>query len=597
MSFSGFLWGTNHARGLGLGVLLAVLGDGQAGAQVIEPNGLMVPQPVQTRETSIATARGFPAEALTLQGLFGPTCFNDMIDPVADADTQPAIFSPLCGFTGTLVMRGGGCRLDFGWYNATQSGQTPTDAEIFTLVPANPTSMDFCPLAGVSTQMQIGNMCTSCPANRGAAAMTFEAQAIRDDMRYLSPDRGGTGLIGFALRGAAGTQCTQTHFSENDLNPDCTTGCTTPGPWVMTLVYTSRTMADSFFLAFEDLPATNFGPNDGQNDGDFNDFVYLITGLTCEGGGQPCTRPDRMGACASGVTSCGPGGVITCSGGLEPTAEQCDNIDNDCNGMVDDDPTLCTADNKVCYQGKCVPKCGTGEFSCGVGETCVEGICLDLPCMGVTCPAEQVCRGGNCVGACTDVVCPLTVNGRPECRLGRCADPCVSAACDTLGLVCEKGSCVRACDCRQCPDGTACSPSGVCVDTACATMQCPAGQICFEGACQDPCTGAVCPGGALCEGGVCGPPGTSGTGGNAGTSGNTGTAGVIAGNSSGARSGGGASSGASGGADGDDDELGTPKGNPGCACRVEGSRDASGFMLLVAGALVGALRARRRQRS
>jgi MYXO-CTERM domain-containing protein len=538
---------------------------------------------------------------LTLQGLFGPSCFNDMIDPVADADTQPAVFSPLCGFTGTLVMRGGGCRLDFGWYNANMSGQAPADNEIFTLVPANPTAMDFCPLAGVSTQAQIGNMCTSCPANRGAAVTTFEAGAIRDDMRYLSPDRGGTGLIGFALRGLAGSQCTQTHFSENDLNPDCTTGCTTPGPWIMTLVYTSKTQPDTFYLAFEDLPATNFGPNDGQNDGDFNDFVYQITGVTCEGGGQPCQVEGRTGACANGTTACGPGGTIICSGGLEPTDEQCDNIDNNCDGMVDNDPNLCAVpDNKVCYQGKCVPRCGTGEFQCtGVGETCVDGLCVDIPCMNVTCAAEEVCRGGMCVGACTGVVCPLTVNGRPECRLGRCADPCVSAGCEALGLVCERGSCVRACDCRACPDGTACAPSGQCVDTACATMQCPAGQICFEGQCQDPCNGAMCPGGAMCTAGECGPPGASGTGAG-GTGGNINTGGsglVIAGTSN---SGFGGSGGASGGDDcvGEDcpGPEGTPTGNPGCACRITGSRDASAFMTLLAAALAGAFGARRRQR-
>ena len=197
-------------------------------------------------------------------------------------------------------MRGGGCRLDLGWYNATASGQTPMDSEIYTLVPASPaTARDFCPLAAVHTNdpnradtAMITAECNSCPLGRGTGVTTFTATSIRDDPRYMAPPRG-TGLIGFALRGSASTQCPQTHFSENDLNPDCTTGCTTPGPWIMTLVYTSKVMLDSFYIAFEDLPATNFGPNQGQNDGDFNDFVYLISGLTCEGGGQPCAVPER----------------------------------------------------------------------------------------------------------------------------------------------------------------------------------------------------------------------------------------------------------------------------------------------------------------
>jgi MYXO-CTERM domain-containing protein len=104
----------------------------------------------------------------------------------------------------------------------------------------------------------------------------------------------------------------------------------------------------------------------------------------------------------------------------------------------------------------------------------------------------------------------------------------------------------------------------------------------------------VCPGGALCEGGVCGPPGTSGTG--AGGSSTSGTGGVIIAGTSNGGNGFGGSSAASGGGGGDDGELGsTPTGNPGCACRITGARDASGLMTLLAAALAGALGARRRR--
>src|SRR5687768_7006059 len=106
-----------------------------AAAQVTEPNGLLVPQEVQQRELDVATSRGYPEEALTLPGLFA--CFDDPVDWQTNAATAPSVFSPLCGFTGTLVMRGGGCRLDFGWYNATESGVAPADNEIYTLVPAD----------------------------------------------------------------------------------------------------------------------------------------------------------------------------------------------------------------------------------------------------------------------------------------------------------------------------------------------------------------------------------------------------------------------------------------------------------------------------
>lgn len=626
MSSSGRSWGfwrTWRPRVAAISAALGLttlLGAPPANAQVMEPNGLSVPQPVGAAEISIATGRGMAPESLMLEGLF--SCFHDdMLDPIADADTQPAAFSPLCGFTGTLVMRGGGCKLDFGWYNANQSGQRPTEAEIFTLVPAagsvpaGSPDQDFCPLAAdhvgpdptrADVVMRVA-ACNSCPDNRAAGVMTFNADGIRTDPRFMGPDRGGTGLIGFAIRQPAGmsTQCPETHFSENDLNTCTGANCTNPGPWVMSLIYTSRYHADSFYVAFEDLPTANWGQGNPVNDGDFNDFIYFITGLTCEGGGQPCTVPDLVGACAAGVTACGPGGVITCSPRIQPTPELCDNIDNDCNGAVDDDPTLCVADNKVCYQGKCVPKCNTGEFQCLPGEMCnAEGLCIDMACVGVTCTEGQICRGGMCVGACDGVVCPFTENGPQECQLGRCVDLCAASTCPE-GTVCERGSCVRNCECRDCPDNTACNRDeasaafGQCVDTVCANMMCPAGQICYLGECLNPCANAVCPGGAACDNGECGPPGTAGTGGTGGTPGG-GTGGVIvAGTSSGASTGLGGSSAASGGGGGDGgDDLGTtPQGDPGCACRSAGSRDASGMLALLAAAVAGALGMRRRQRA
>ena len=166
-----------------------------------------------------------------------------------------------------------------------------------------------------------------------------------------------------------------------------------------------------------------------SNDGDFNDFVFYVSGLSCNLGGDPCTVPSAMGICAGGITECAGGGTTTtCRQAVMPAAEECDNQDNDCNGMVDDGE-FCQP-GFVCSQGVCRHACDDSEFPCAVGLTCdaTDKLCKDRDCIGKTCAAGQVCQRGVCVGGCEGVMCP---HGQ-SCRLGHCVAACDGVTCPRI---------------------------------------------------------------------------------------------------------------------------------------------------------------------
>jgi MYXO-CTERM domain-containing protein len=519
-------------------IALVALRPLPARAQVVEPNGVSVPVTVANGET-------------TLQAYFDSQM--EGIDALKEANAEPGVFAPQCDFTATLVLSQSGAQAGIAWYNKPQS---PTDAptDVYTIVPAG---------------TPVGQVITSAD--------------ILADPNYQK------GLIGFVLmkNGA------RAYYSEYMRNVFCS-GCTMPGYWKMALSYNSKKLPSTYYLAFEDWEGAN-ATDWLQNDGDFNDKVFRISGVTCVGGGEACDTM-KVGVCAAGLTECQPGGEIACHAQISPSAEKCDNLDNDCNGLIDDGDGLCDT-GLVCDHGNCVPPCRGGEFACSAGLTCSDaGLCVDPACNGINCDAGQVCIGGTCTGGCEGVTCPLG----QDCQLGRCVDLCAGVTCDT-GKVCEKGICVADCQCRPCAAGSTCADSGHCVATGCDTVTCDAGQACVKGTCVDACQGAVCPGQAACASGVCAAPTPGVPAGTAGSSagGTNGVAGGLnfdVGGSTPTTGGGASSSGGSNAATvGDGGRNGqTP---PGCACRTAGAPGSSRSAAL--GALFAALLFtwRRRQRT
>jgi MYXO-CTERM domain-containing protein len=553
------------------GVLLGCLASTvtlPATAAVTQPDGVVMPLKS-------------PDDEVSLQELFDFREGAGQLDSRGDASTEPATFRPLCDFTAQLLLHETGDKSGaVGWYNSPTDDVPPTtlcdemtemssgggpctDKDIFLLVPGNVADPPF----GKAND----------PLNH--PGQVFTGGDIAGSKYYTG------GEIGFALL----TQ--QRHYSEKRLNPACVGDtCTDGDRWIPTIMYASKKTPRGFYMCSEDQAV---GPTVwGGNDGDFNDYVFLFTGLVCSGSGEACDTGEP-GVCAAGLTDCANAeGESECRPARTPSDEACNGLDDDCNGETDDGD-LCPQ-GEICVRARCVPLCGTGEFRCDADKTCVEGACIDKDCVDVTCAAGKVCMGGKCVGACDDVTCPHGQN----CADGVCVDPCDGIDCGD-GFVCEEGACLVECSCAGCSSGECDAASGHCVDDGCAGVPCADGEHCAAGQCADDCTDAACPGGGECVHGAClaPAPSTDGSGGGATDGGASTDPGIDPGVGAKNPTGDGGSENGNAGNDdgagvGDDDSSIEVK--SGCACRTPARSGGSSAALYALGAL--ALLAARRRR-
>ncbi|MHC4815653.1 MAG: MopE-related protein [Planctomycetota bacterium] len=105
----------------------------------------------------------------------------------------------------------------------------------------------------------------------------------------------------------------------------------------------------------------------------------------------PCGS--NIGACAAGTTSCENGQVI-CNGQTPSTTELCDNIDNNCDTVVDGISQACYPPSSGCDLATtvCLGTCKIGS------ELCTNGSWN--ACLGFQGPSPEVCNGldDNCDG-------------------------------------------------------------------------------------------------------------------------------------------------------------------------------------------------------
>ena len=204
----------------------------------------------------------------------------------------------------------------------------------------------------------------------------------------------------------------------------------------------------------------------------------------------PCQSASDAGVC-EGKRVCTDEGLSPCDA-AQPEMEQCNGVDDDCDGLLDEPLEVDGNFVNLCDDGNACSEdiCG-GESGCS-HNALTEGECID----GDACTIGDHCEEGECVGL--PIVCD---DGNPctddECDgLGGCAATANHVDCDdddpcTVGDTCKEGLCVGyavACDCLGDSDCGALEDGDVCNGTlVCDLSQPPF--VCIA----DPATGVTCP--------------------------------------------------------------------------------------------------------
>ena len=204
---------------------------------------------------------------------------------------------------------------------------------------------------------------------------------------------------------------------------------------------------------------------------------------------QPCytgaTATKGVGSCQAGQQACSAGTWGTCTGEVTPSAELCDNKDNDCDGATDE------ALNQACYTGSTgtqgVGACKAGKQFCAGGKW--------GSCNGEVTPKVELCdnKDNNCNGKADEGLTKYCYSGAKGTKgVGLCKE----------GLqLCNAGS-WGTCSGEVIPTSEKCDKK----DNDCdGKTDEEVAQACYTGASSTRGVGACKDGTQSCAGGVVGP--------------------------------------------------------------------------------------------
>jgi cysteine-rich repeat protein len=173
----------------------------------------------------------------------------------------------------------------------------------------------------------------------------------------------------------------------------------------------------------------------------------------------PCEETNEFGTC-EGKRYCGKEGLTVCDA-LVPSEETCNGIDDNCDGIVDQD--TCD-DSNACTEDTCHAADGCQHEALDTGE------CFD----GNPCTVADHCDAGECIGT------PALCNDN---------NPCTEDGCD------ESGGCIFTENTVKCDDGDVCTVGDVCEAGVCAgysvNCQCNAAEDCTALEDGDLCNGTL----------------------------------------------------------------------------------------------------------